>query len=149
ARARARTRPAPARRSSRLTRPRAASHDRGPRSRKDPRMPYCEHCGVEGGGDYCPSCGQVRSFAAMAVAAGQGHTASGTPPGPAARPAVATALSPVGERAVVVQAASPHHSVPAILSFFIPGLGQLTKGHVLKGLATWGALGLAAFGGFF
>lgn len=26
------------------------------------------------------------------------------------------------------------HGVPALLSFFIPGLGQLIKGHVAKGI---------------
>ncbi len=28
----------------------------------------------------------------------------------------------------------PRHGIPALLSFFIPGLGQLVKGHVLAGI---------------
>lgn len=33
-----------------------------------------------------------------------------------------------------VRRARKRHSAPAILSFFIPGLGQLIKGEVLKGI---------------
>lgn len=29
------------------------------------------------------------------------------------------------------------HSFPALVSFFIPGLGQLFKGHILKALFIW------------
>lgn len=75
-------------------------------------MPFCEHCGVEGSGDFCASCGQVRSVAA--------------------RPAA---------HAVAVPVASQTHGVPALVSFFIPGVGQLIKGHVGKGIATWFVMG--------
>ena len=29
------------------------------------------------------------------------------------------------------------HPLPAFISFFIPGLGQLVKGHIFKGLFIW------------
>jgi TM2 domain-containing membrane protein YozV len=32
------------------------------------------------------------------------------------------------------------HGVPALLSFFIPGLGQLIKGHIFKAIGIWVAL---------
>ncbi|KKH97878.1 hypothetical protein EO95_00220 [Methanosarcina sp. 1.H.T.1A.1] len=37
------------------------------------------------------------------------------------------------------------HGVPALFSFFIPGLGQLVKGHVFKALGVWAALLISAF----
>ena len=37
------------------------------------------------------------------------------------------------------------HGVPALFSFFIPGLGQLVKGHVSKAVRIWAALLLSAF----
>ncbi len=37
------------------------------------------------------------------------------------------------------------HGVPALLSFFVPGLGQLIKGHFLKAIAIWGSGILIAF----
>lgn len=30
--------------------------------------------------------------------------------------------------------AKKKYNVPAIISFFIPGLGQIIKGHILKGI---------------
>jgi hypothetical protein len=32
------------------------------------------------------------------------------------------------------------HGIPALFSFFIPGLGQLVKGHLFKALGIWIAL---------
>ncbi|MDD3247313.1 MAG: hypothetical protein PHF18_10785 [Methanosarcina sp.] len=29
------------------------------------------------------------------------------------------------------------HGVPALFSFFVPGLGQLVKGHLFKALGIW------------
>lgn len=29
------------------------------------------------------------------------------------------------------------HGIPALISFFIPGLGQLIKGQILKGILIW------------
>ena len=29
------------------------------------------------------------------------------------------------------------HGMPALISFFIPGLGQLIKGQILKGILIW------------
>ncbi|MBP6412581.1 MAG: hypothetical protein KA450_03975 [Bacteroidia bacterium] len=37
------------------------------------------------------------------------------------------------------------HGMPALLSFFIPGLGQLIKGHVLKGILIWVLGGILIF----
>jgi TM2 domain-containing membrane protein YozV len=91
-------------------------------------MPFCETCGEEGGGDYCASCGEVRSFAAKAAAQKESRMVAAAPAG-----------------AIVV--ANQTHGVPALLSFFIPGLGQLIKGHVGKGLLTWGALSVSVVAG--
>jgi hypothetical protein len=30
------------------------------------------------------------------------------------------------------------HGVPALMSFFLPGLGQLVKGQILRALLVWG-----------
>ncbi len=35
------------------------------------------------------------------------------------------------------------HGVPALLSFFVPGLGQIVKGQVLKAIIIWLALGIS------
>jgi len=48
-----------------------------------------------------------------------------------------------------VVVAEPHHGVPAVMSFFMPGLGQLVKGHVGKGLGTWAAMACAGVAAFF
>jgi hypothetical protein len=32
------------------------------------------------------------------------------------------------------------HGIPALFSFFFPGLGQLVKGHLFKALGIWIAL---------
>lgn len=37
------------------------------------------------------------------------------------------------------------HGVPALISFFIPGLGQIIKGEILKGILIWIIGGIAAF----
>lgn len=37
------------------------------------------------------------------------------------------------------------HGVPALFSFFIPGLGQLVKGHLSKAVGIWAALLVSAF----
>lgn len=37
------------------------------------------------------------------------------------------------------------HSFPALISFFIPGLGQLIKGHILKGIFIWVFAGILTF----
>jgi len=36
------------------------------------------------------------------------------------------------------------HGVPTIISFFIPGLGQLIKGQILKAILIW--IGMVVFG---
>ena len=37
------------------------------------------------------------------------------------------------------------HGVPALVSFFIPGLGQIIKGQILKGILIWIGGGLLCF----
>ncbi len=37
------------------------------------------------------------------------------------------------------------HGMPAILSFFIPGLGQLIKGQIIKAILIWGVGGILSF----
>lgn len=40
------------------------------------------------------------------------------------------------------------YGLPALLSFIIPGLGQLIKGHVLAAIAFWFAFGFLFFNDF-
>ncbi len=37
------------------------------------------------------------------------------------------------------------HGVPALFSFFVPGLGQLVKGDLSKALGIWIVLAICAF----
>lgn len=37
------------------------------------------------------------------------------------------------------------HDMPALVSFFLPGVGQLIKGHILKGILIWVIGGLVGF----
>jgi len=37
------------------------------------------------------------------------------------------------------------YGVPALISFFIPGLGQLVKGQILKALFIWAVSALVGF----
>jgi TM2 domain-containing membrane protein YozV len=37
------------------------------------------------------------------------------------------------------------YGLPALISFFIPGLGQLIKGHILKGFLIWFLGGIITF----
>lgn len=39
----------------------------------------------------------------------------------------------------------PTYGVPALLSFFIPGLGQLIKGQILKAFLIWAVGGALSF----
>jgi TM2 domain-containing membrane protein YozV len=39
----------------------------------------------------------------------------------------------------------PTYGVPAIFSFFIPGLGQLIKGQILKAFLIWAVGGVVGF----
>jgi TM2 domain-containing membrane protein YozV len=44
--------------------------------------------------------------------------------------------------ASVTPSVKQKHGVPALLSFFIPGLGQIVKGQVVKGIFTFIGFGL-------
>lgn len=35
------------------------------------------------------------------------------------------------------------YGIPALLSFFVPGLGQIVKGQVIKAILIWIALGIS------
>ncbi len=37
------------------------------------------------------------------------------------------------------------HGLPALLSFFLPGFGQLIKGHVIKAICIWIIGGIVSF----
>ena len=39
----------------------------------------------------------------------------------------------------------PTYGVPALLSFFIPGLGQLIKGQLIKAFVIWALAGVVGF----
>jgi TM2 domain-containing membrane protein YozV len=52
------------------------------------------------------------------------------------------------EVARVLARRDQRHGVPALLSFFIPGLGQLIKGDFLLGFLVWVAMGIAAISCF-
>jgi TM2 domain-containing membrane protein YozV len=40
---------------------------------------------------------------------------------------------------------SEKHGLPALISIFIPGLGQIIKGHFFKGFMIWVIGGLVSF----
>ncbi len=50
----------------------------------------------------------------------------------------------VSGQQVVVLRQKQAHGAPALLSFFLPGLGQLVKGQIVKGLATFVVMGFSA-----
>lgn len=47
----------------------------------------------------------------------------------------ASMASILGGQTVIIQQGSKTHGMPALLSFFIPGLGQIIRGDVAKGIA--------------
>lgn len=95
-------------------------------------MANCSNCGTGLGGQFCATCGMD-------------NEKSIGPRGPSAL-----------ERAHLLRSSSSgqRHGVPALLSFFIPGLGQLVKGDVLTAVlvfagGVFGALLCVAGAGFF
>lgn len=40
---------------------------------------------------------------------------------------------------------SQKHGIPALFSFFIPGLGQIIKGQIIKGILIWAIGGVLSF----
>jgi TM2 domain-containing membrane protein YozV len=82
---------------------------------------FCTKCGTPGEGSFCASCGHPRDAALAPLA----HTAQ-------------------AERVAVMRSAldraAQKHGVPALLSFFIPGLGQMIKGQFLGGIAIFVAM---------
>jgi len=79
-------------------------------------MAFCQNCGaaLSEGIRFCPSCGQ------------------GQPGG------VAT-LAPAPPSVAIPE----KYGIAALLSFFLPGLGQVVKGQILKAIVIW--LGLIVF----
>ena len=90
-------------------------------------MPFCSACGVEGDGDFCASCGKPRALP------------------PSGGDTLALQI-----RSVNARLRSERYVFPAVLSFFIPGLGQLVKGRFLFGglimLGSLAAGGLCVLG---
>ncbi|MDK2947257.1 hypothetical protein SAMN04488589_0034 [Methanolobus vulcani] len=43
---------------------------------------------------------------------------------------------------VINMSETQKHGVPALLSFFIPGLGQLIKGEIFKAIGIWVVVGI-------
>lgn len=93
---------------------------------------FCSNCGAPSTGIFCASCGG----------------ASAQAPAEAQRAAVVVA-APFDPMAAevndVVRRARTRHGVPALLSFFLPGLGQLVKGEVLKGIVVFLVMAFAVF----
>lgn len=73
----------------------------------------CSNCGKSNSGGMCPWCGHISE---------------------AARPTEAQLAS-------LTRRLEQRHGVPALLSFFVPGLGQLIKGNLGMALTVW--LGIA------
>lgn len=74
---------------------------------------HCSNCGTALSGNFCSGCGHASVDAQIA--------------GPS-----------VAEMASAARKADQRHGVPALLSFFIPGLGQLVKGDVLSAVFAFG-----------
>jgi len=74
-------------------------------------MPFCSACGVEGDGDFCPRCGKPRAL-----------------------PHASEDQAIIHMRVIGERIAGERHAFPALLSFFIPGLGQMIKGQFLTGI---------------
>jgi len=85
---------------------------------------FCVRCGSPGEGAFCAECGQARDEALVPAEHGS-----------------RTALDVA--RQAAVNRAKEKHGVPALLSFFLPGLGQLVKGSVLRGIIVFVAMCLA------
>lgn len=43
---------------------------------------------------------------------------------------------------VIIMSGTKTYGVPALLSFFVPGLGQLIKGEIFKAIGIWVVLGI-------
>ena len=52
-------------------------------------------------------------------------------PGPALTP------EEVAYRRIMVERMKARHSMPALISFFLPGVGQMMKGSILKAFGIW------------
>jgi TM2 domain-containing membrane protein YozV len=89
---------------------------------------FCSNCGAPASGSFCASCGAPRA-SAHATAEAQALAESNQ----LARIAAVQEMVRRNQR----------HGVPALLSFFIPGLGQLVKGDILKGIATFVGFGVS------
>lgn len=76
-------------------------------------MSFCSACGVEGSGSFCAGCGKSQGLSP--------YVASEDP--------AILQMRAVGERLKTAR-----HGTPALLSFFIPGLGQMMKGQLLLGV---------------
>jgi len=55
----------------------------------------------------------------------------------------------IGPGAVIIQQTSNNHAMPALLSFFLPGLGQIIKGEVGRGIAIFVVWGITVVASMF
>jgi TM2 domain-containing membrane protein YozV len=65
------------------------------------------------------------------------------PPTAAAPPIYEQNLRRVAELRLDAERRNQRHGIPALLSFFIPGLGQLVKGQFLKGVGVFVGTGIS------
>ncbi len=90
-------------------------------------MAFCANCGTEVSGNFCATCGAA--------------TGASTSPPPATTRAPGTVTAADVVQLAKIQAevsrTNQRHGVPALLSFFLPGLGQLVKGHIAKGIVVF------------
>jgi TM2 domain-containing membrane protein YozV len=79
-------------------------------------MAFCQNCGaaLSDGSRFCSSCGHWQ-------------------------PSAGAAPAPAPPSAVIPE----KYGIAALLSFFLPGLGQVVKGQVLKAIVIW--LGMIVF----
>jgi TM2 domain-containing membrane protein YozV len=89
-------------------------------------MAFCSNCGADLTGQFCAKCGTHVSGQAMA-------------------PALAAPDPQLAEvRDLNRRVRDQRHGLPALLSFFVPGLGQMVKGQFLWGIGIMFAMAVCA-----
>lgn len=106
----------------------------------------CQNCGTIGEGSYCSACGREMTrphVGTSGMRCGRCGTLSSTAFCPVCNVAIGDSFAVVVRRGDGLTHQRQTHGVPALFSFFIPGLGQLVKGHVLKGILAFIVTGLS------
>jgi TM2 domain-containing membrane protein YozV len=49
----------------------------------------------------------------------------------------------IAYRTMMLEKLKARHPMPALLSAFLPGVGQMMKGSILRGVGVWAALGVS------